>query len=807
MPQITVNSNNISKFGFKATFNPLNQTVVFNTSELTTYNTASGTGFLYVQGICFKVVDQQGITLVDIDWNSPQIRPNLSETSYTLDLSSIGIDFFFQTYKIIGYIKDADNTVYSTVAINKKICQPLELDSEGYVSGAFQIISDCTNNVLTVKELTKFILNHEEPTEITKTGILSYPTGTISAINFTNTPFTNNVIYTGEYRINCSTTATYSLGDDIYIAVVYRTNNVFDVTCANRINDILCCIEKLQATKEANCNTSIGERAAQQLQEIELPLLIAFGKEMAGQDASQEVDYIKKKLRCNCGTGSIIRNEFSPTNPSINTINIIGVGGTSIATPTITGNTKTFNVKSNIYQVVKADDLDTSFSIEVDTATLNTIKYKIRLNYNKLSETILTTISNNSALLSQFNTLVNLTNVSIDLSNLNGKCIIDIGANNYFLSLKTPSTNGTFDRIVINGTTYTPSSPIPINAGDSIETYLNGLGLGTFTVSFDVSISGNYINILTVSNTNNIQFATFTLISLESSNQTTVPFQKTNKSIVAFLQALVDYICEISALNVSLGASVSYCYVDYNGEIVTATLSPTASQNQLNQGFSTALCQLTARATTTFTNALTKVLDVVKWGGTLIENTEIDQNAKTVKFICDGNNYVLFNNTSFVVYNSQGTAPTDDVNVLFTRYNLSVQQISTNADRAAIAYYAKAQQAISDDAGVGYSSVIGAYYPTTNGATPAPALDANKTAFVRAFHNTITGKGEVNLYAQKHTHVGEISNFDTLIRAKKMTSTERDAISSFLLESGLIIYNTTTNKHQGYNGTTWNDFY
>ncbi|MGK3946119.1 hypothetical protein ABK046_48190, partial [Streptomyces caeruleatus] len=86
----------------------------------------------------------------------------------------------------------------------------------------------------------------------TKTGILSYPTGTISAINFTNTPFTNNVIYTGEYRINCSTTATYSLGDDIYIAVVYRTNNVFDVTCANRINDILCCIEKLQATKEAN---------------------------------------------------------------------------------------------------------------------------------------------------------------------------------------------------------------------------------------------------------------------------------------------------------------------------------------------------------------------------------------------------------------------------------------------------------------------------------------------------------------------------------------------------------------------------
>jgi len=39
----------------------------------------------------------------------------------------------------------------------------------------------------------------------------------------------------------------------------------------------------------------------------------------------------------------------------------------------------------------------------------------------------------------------------------------------------------------------------------------------------------------------------------------------------------------------------------------------------------------------------------------------------------------------------------------------------------------------------------------------------------------------------------------------RMTTAERDAISS--PAAGLIIYNTSTNKHQGYNGTTWNDFY
>jgi hypothetical protein len=39
----------------------------------------------------------------------------------------------------------------------------------------------------------------------------------------------------------------------------------------------------------------------------------------------------------------------------------------------------------------------------------------------------------------------------------------------------------------------------------------------------------------------------------------------------------------------------------------------------------------------------------------------------------------------------------------------------------------------------------------------------------------------------------------------RMTTAQRDLISS--PAAGLVIYNTSTNKHQGYNGTTWNDFY
>jgi hypothetical protein len=39
----------------------------------------------------------------------------------------------------------------------------------------------------------------------------------------------------------------------------------------------------------------------------------------------------------------------------------------------------------------------------------------------------------------------------------------------------------------------------------------------------------------------------------------------------------------------------------------------------------------------------------------------------------------------------------------------------------------------------------------------------------------------------------------------RMTTAQRDAIAS--PATGLIVYNTSTNKHQGFNGTAWNDFY
>ena len=74
-------------------------------------------------------------------------------------------------------------------------------------------------------------------------------------------------------------------------------------------------------------------------------------------------------------------------------------------------------------------------------------------------------------------------------------------------------------------------------------------------------------------------------------------------------------------------------------------------------------------------------------------------------------------------------------------------------------------------------------------------------------HNGTTKRGNVLIGTSTNvpSAIVNISSTTQGFLPPRMTTTERDAITS--PAAGLIIYNTTTNKHQGYNGTTWNDFY
>lgn len=576
--QVTLNTANITTFRVGLDFDIYNRKATFK--DLSTYAGSSGSGRFNVLGISFLLQDQEGVDLAKIDFSDPSryIVPG-SATEFEIDLSSLSYIFLFQTYKIQAAIKDSDGTIYYTDTVYKKVCQPDKFNESGYVPGIFQVTSNCPDNVLTVKELTALVYSNQSPVSTTKSGTLSYPTGTISSVAFTGTPFSNNVIYTGQYRIACTTVSEYDMGDDVAVFVTYLTNNVFDITCANRIADLICCMVQLQTTYLKDCNSAIGKNAKNQLDQITIPFLLGLTKEINGQDASTEAEIIKKTLKCDCGATSLRQNEFTPINPSANNIVIQGVGGTTIPSPTFNGTTKTFYVASNVYQVVKGDTGDLAFSIEVDTTTQYLTKYKITFDYTVMARSILTAISNSQELRNILNSLISVTG-GVSLSGLDGKCIIDLNTCDYSVTRGFASDATVVKSIVINGETHVAPGGLLVNNPTAVKAWLDSLSHGTWTVSYTPYVVGygGVSLVQTNSNANTISTITWTYLGSDVVDM----FASTCKSLVDVLQAIINYLCELSAANVALGNTLTLWFVDYNGNPVSVSYA-NSTQGVYNQ--------------------------------------------------------------------------------------------------------------------------------------------------------------------------------------------------------------------------------
>ena len=588
MPQVIVNNSQIETFSFTVKFDIRNLSVVFDISD-TVFN---GTGVSDCQGIVFSIVDQGGVSVLSYDWDNPAIpTPStdenpvyLGESTYTADLSeTFFYSLFFQKWRIKGAVKDGDGNIFETSLAIWDLCMPEGFTDSGYVKGTFLVKLDCPNATVTVKDLTVVTYRKEEAYETTNTGVLYYPVGTVDPVEFSSTPFRNNVVYTGNYRLVNTLIALFDLGNGGIVQVEYYTANNWDFDCENNMANILCCVYELYVRGEKNCNNAIGKEAKQQLADISPIMWIGFMKEQSGQDASVEAKTIREKLRCDCGKQGVRKVSVDPVNAAVYDIVITDQGGTTV-TSSVSGNTKTYLISSRVYQVTKGDLNDQAFTIALDTQTPYVTKYVITFDYEVMAGYILTEISGNQTLITQLNSLIS--NNFIDLENLNGRCVIDIDAANYFLTYRVPSSSNTVNSIRINSTDNALGDIVVTNAV-AIENALNALGLGTFEVSYSSSSSGTFLNILTTANTYDPENVTFGVGSVEID----IDFQQTSVSLIAVLQALVDYMCDLSAAGIQLGEAITVCSIE-DDEASDTVLGSSATQAALNSAFSIALCAI-----------------------------------------------------------------------------------------------------------------------------------------------------------------------------------------------------------------------
>lgn len=582
MPQITVGSTNISTFGWSAVVDIFNRKITFSVLPFTT-----GSGLINTK-VSFSVVDQDGLVLASIDFTNAANYINSGvATTWVLDLSNSPFIFLFQAYTIIGAIQDQGGIVSQTTPVIATVCQPNNLQDGGYVPSDFCINQDCVNNFLTVKELTLFIYDNLQPvTPPTKTGTLNYPVGTLAAVPFTGTPFQNTPIYTGHYTISCTTVAQYAIGNDVYVNVTYMVTALpFEITCTNKIGSLLCCIQELQESKIKNCDNAIGQRSAQLLDEVQVSFFLGLGKDMFGMDSSREYEFIKKTLNCNCGNSSVNQNEPTPVNPSVYSILLQGVGGTTTPPATINGSTKTFPIQSNVYQVTKGSPGDPGFTVGQDSSVPNLVKYPITLNYLQIAQAIYNATANDPTTLTQLNNLTQA--FGVNLQGLNGGCIIDLTDADYVITQAVTNSTGVAS-IVINGTVYPAPNGQMATDTAGLLTWLNSLSLGTFTVT----LSNGILTIMSLDNSNSIATISFTNPS------STVQFQKTSATLVQIIQAIVNYICNLSAAQMALGSALALYTFDYNGNMVTTNYKTTDTQASFNQGISQSILNIINRIKT-----------------------------------------------------------------------------------------------------------------------------------------------------------------------------------------------------------------
>lgn len=578
-----INTANVKQFGFKTDFFLEDKKIKFDIAGHTIFNAG---GANLVQGINFEVIDPSGILLSVIDFPNKDIDP-ATQTTYEVILPNGFSQFGW--YFIKGVIKEQDGQEYS-VELRKNICKPKEFKN-GVVDGSFDAIANCEVPKLTISETTDMSYAGLSPLYVSKNGVLYYPKGTLNDVPFTFTPFEingNGKVYTGSYTIRNKTIATYDLQDLVYVHVSYNTSKEFDVNCNSSLCKILCCVEKLYDSYHNDCKSEKGKDAKQKLDKIAMPLIVAALKEKCGQGAGDEIAEIEKVIGCDCGCGSesVEPKPLMGNSNGSQSINMSGACATTV-TPTVSGSTVSYEVKTKLVSIDKSVPSDASFAIEKVEDNCNII-YKIKFDYKNLSTTILNTIKNDSQLTNLFNSIVNVS-TGIDLNGIDGKCIINIGSCDYSLSIVTGIVAVYIKNIVIDGVTYTAPSGLASDDDIAISNWLNALGLGVFNVFFD---SNTFTTVITSPSNPRSISTMLTEIGAVNPTLSTNLFSKSCKGLKQILQAIINYLCELSTKQIKLGDNLILCRLKDDGTIEQVPFSSDKTLYEFLQSQSQTFCKL-----------------------------------------------------------------------------------------------------------------------------------------------------------------------------------------------------------------------
>lgn len=511
------------------------------------------------------------------------------------------IEFSGAPYSFFVVVKDSIGNVYTNNVQYTNICRPVgntqsSKNSFGVASSDVKVqcqqasvfFQDTTYHTYQGVSGTQYssvlrvIYPIDETLVIPEPGVFAAYTTALVPITYSskNYQFVQTVIY------------DYDLGDNTLVRVRYQTMQTFGVYCNIDLLPLVCEINKLLDEVESGNCADINEAQRKMNLVVGKFTLVMIGIEqpLTGVDVPALIDEIVAigGFDCNCCT--------APSGIIPTTSSVIGgynflvnkLGGDVNGSWSTNGNNITLNLSDVSYVVAIGNQSPSSisaFSVTPVVSSNGFLKtYYINIDGIQLANDILNIIKGNTALITLFNSIVNIGAGDFQLI-VDGDCIFsNSNVCDYIFGLinipaDTISGDCLLTGISAGGETTSLAFSFDLNSLPALQAYLNTLGLGTCSV---VDLGSGNIRITFAANSHNLQQITYktsvtNAIATFSSNCTGFTPLSANEVV----QAIIYYICNLNDSQLKTSQDYVICSIDPVSKLkVLTTVTKGTVENQ-----------------------------------------------------------------------------------------------------------------------------------------------------------------------------------------------------------------------------------
>lgn len=403
------------------------------------------------------------------------------------------------------------------------------------------------------------------------------PTYTIPApfqiANFSTAlvPITYN---SSNYQFVAYSVYAYGLGDNVFINIKYQQIRTFSVLCNVDFSPLVCEIVKLDNSIQSGSCVDAAD-ARRRLNLMYPKLFLAFigqSQPLTGIDVAGLIREIQEIGGFECDCCNAITGVIPQTSSSIGgyIFDIVPVCGDISGNVTVSGNTIQFNLSdvSYVFAIYPGSPPDTTAFTILPSVNGCTKTFYLSVDITQLATDILDTIKDNGALVNLFNSIVTSAGGAGQLI-VDGNCIFSSTSTcDFIFGLSAIPASGTFALLsgikIGSANTSLSFSFNQTNLG-GLQTYLNGLGFGSFTVT---NAGGGNITITSDANPNDIQSLTYkisstTFTAVQSRNCTGYVAIDANEVV----QNIINYICELTDAQLVTSQEYTICYLDSGGNM------------------------------------------------------------------------------------------------------------------------------------------------------------------------------------------------------------------------------------------------